>query len=115
WSAARGRACGSSWAPRSDLSALGRAGQALHVVHDLEPLVEPGDAEDALDPLAPAHQHEAASLLARPCVGRDERTQATRVHELEPAQVDRDQWRPGGLDLLQGVLELRRGGDVELA
>jgi len=91
------------------------AGVTLSGVHDLEPLVEARDVEDALHAVAPADQHHPTALLSRPRIGGDQRPQATRVHEIERPQVDHEQRGALRLDASELLLEPRGAGHVELA
>ena len=82
---------------------------------DAEHLVEPRDPEDPQDALVGADDPQPAGAVADELEAADEDTQAGRVEEGHPVEVD-DELRPAGGDLLvEGGAKLRGGVDVDLS
>src|SRR5690348_5437933 len=78
-------------------------------------LVQGGELEDNPHLLIRRRQAELALAVADPLQGRDHRAEARRIDEGDALHVDDDLRRAVLGEVLDGVLQRRRAGDVETA
>src|SRR4029077_11797618 len=84
-------------------------------VVDLEYAVEQGDLEDLADVRVVTRDHEFAAGRTQTLDRAHQHTQRRRVDEGRVRQVNEDAARAARHDLAQGLLQLGRGGEVDLA
>jgi hypothetical protein len=80
-----------------------------------ETVLDAGDIEEPLYLLRATPQNELMATGFREAKRLDQDREAGAVHELKPAEVDQNARRSRLLSLMKRALEVRPGGEVEVA